>query len=551
MLLGIDVGGTFTDAVLIKDGRIISAAKKHTTNEDISKGLLAALDEVLSKIDKTSSIIKRVAISTTIITNAAVTNRLATTGIAVIPGPGYNCEEAFPVKPVIFEGYTDHRGGEFLPSFFSHEKIKELGKVDAVAVSAKFSVRNAHGENRLFEDIKKNGIKNIAKGHDMSGQLGFIRRTNSSYYTAATMDIFKNFIEGIKKALDSYSIKAPLYILKADGGTMIDTWAEKHTAEAFFTGPAASAMGVKALIEPREKAVSLDIGGTTTDIAFWEGALPLFAKRGARINGYPTSVRALQLHSLAMGGDSVVRRTGSGITIGPDRLGPAMALGGEWPTLTDAFLLLGLDEFGDIQKAEKAMSMLAKNGETPKDIAAMVMDEAISKMKNTIKGMIEDYAMQPVYRVADVVNDKPFAPEILIGVGGAAKAIVPMLAENMNIKFHVPQNAFVANAVGAALARPTIMADIYADTAAGEYVLPQRSLREKISRNFSRSDAEQILVEYLKCQAESLGMDFYGAETVWYEEFPVIRDSFRSGMRINMSMQLKPGVLYPVKGDGE
>lgn len=550
MFLGIDVGGTFTDAVLVKDGRIICAAKTQTTKEDVGKGLLTALGEVVGKAGSSMSI-ERVAISTTIITNAAATNTLDTAGIAVIPGPGYNCEDAFPVKPIIFEGYTDHRGEQALPSPFSHDKACALQGFSAVAVSAKFAVRNADSENDLSEHLRKNGVSNIVKGHEMSGQLGFIRRTNSAYFTAATMDLFGKFIAGIKKALADYAIDAPLYILKADGGTMIDKWAQKHTVEAFFTGPAASVMGVKALIDPSERAISLDIGGTTTDIAFWEGSLPLFAKRGARINGYPTSVRALQLRSLAMGGDSVVRRKGEIITIGPDRMGAAMALGGEQPTLTDAFLLLGLDEFGDVSKAEKAMKLLSKTDESEKDLAEKVMAVAIEKIRNTINDMIEEHSLQPVYKVDDVVNDRPFSPELLIGVGGAAKAIVPLLADNMGIKCLVPENAFVANAVGAALARPTIMADIYVDTALDEYILPQCSLRDRSGRNFSRNDAERILSEYLEREAKSLGIDFGGTETVWYEEFPVIRDSFRSGIRMNMSMQLKPGVLYSVRGAGE
>lgn len=549
MLLGIDVGGTFTDAVILQDKKIIAKAKKHTTHEDIAKGLLAALDAVVTQCPTTGNI-KRVAISNTLITNAVTAGKLPETAVCVIPGPGYNCEQAFPVTPVILNGYTDHRG-KLVAQADIEEELSKIKTSSPVALSAKFSVRNPKSELALAAKLALHGNTTIVTGHSMSGQLGFIRRTNSAYYTAATAGLFKAFLETVKAGLKKHSINAPLYILKADGGTMPAQWAQEHTVEAFFTGPAASVMGIKALLNPGKKCVSLDIGGTTTDIAFWENTLPLYAKRGAKINGYPTSVRAIHLRSIGIGGDSVVRRDNADITIGPERLGPAMALGGSNPTLTDAFLTLGYDNFGDKTKAEQAMSLLSKTNETVFETAQKILAKACTRIIKEIQDMIEEYALQPVYRVEDVVNEKKFMPELIIGVGGATPGIVPKLAELASLPYEIPPDAFVANAVGAAVAKPTIMADLRADTALGECILPQSGQHSKIDRNFSTADAKKLLSGWLEKEAQRLAVDFSGTQIVWLEEFPVIRDSYRSGNIINLSMQLEPGVLFSVKGDAE
>lgn len=544
MLLGIDVGGTFTDAVIIDCEKIIAKAKKHTTNPNIESGILQALDDVMQYCPDKAKI-KRVTISTTIVTNAVTTAKLPEVEVYVIPGPGLNCENAFPVKPIILQGYTDHRGKVTAPADYKKQTEHDV----PAAISAKFATRNAQSELALKNELTQKGKQNIIMGHNMSGQLGFIRRTNSSYYTAATSKLFYDFILTVKNGLHSHNISAPLYVLKADGGTMPAQWLEQHTVESYFTGPAASVMGIKALLDPAKNCISLDIGGTTTDIAFWENSLPLYSKRGAKIKNYPTSVRSLHLRSIGIGGDSLVQRRNKQIQVGPDRLGPAMALGGSYPTLTDAFLLLGYDTFGDKNKAEQAMQMIALACETPEQTAQKVLDVASASIIRTIKEMVEEYDLEPVYKVEDVVKAKSFMPELIVGVGGAAPGIVPQVAKLLGLKHEIPQNAFIANAVGAAVAQATLTADLRADTALGEGVLAQANKKIKIDKSFSAKDARNILHEWLEAKAKELGLDYTGTEVVWQEEFPVIRDSWRSGSIINLSMQLKPGVLFPVKGD--
>ncbi len=545
MLLGIDVGGTFTDAVLVEKGKVISQAKRPTTHENIMDGLLAALDAVLPAIAD-RPLLKRVALSTTLITNAVTAGRLPEVFLGVMPGPGANCEKSFPVSPHVVAGYIDHQGKIAAPPDIN--SLPDVTGYDAVAISGKFSVRNGANEQALAQAIGKG---HIVLGQDMSGELGFIRRTNSAYYTAATGRLLDVFSSAVREALEKRDINAPLYILKANGATMPLAWAKKHAVEAFFTGPAASALGIQALSPPKKRAISLDIGGTTTDIAFWDEGMPLTGRRGAAIGGYPTAVRALHLQSVAIGGDSVVKRECGRFTVGPQRLGPAMALGGGHPTLTDAFLTAGNASFGDLARAEYAMGQLAENGESAKDVAEKVMQTAIGKLSAVIENMLEEWALQPVYRVGDIVMGSEFKPELIIGVGGAAAGMTLPLGEFLGLPVTIPKGAFVANAVGAAVSPPGLVANLRANTALGQLHMPQAGVLKKIDKYFGMDEAKEELTCWLQEQARRQGIDFTGAQIVWQEQFPVVRGAYRSGVIIDLCMQLAAGVLTAVEGGGD
>ena len=544
LLLGIDVGGTFTDAVLIKDDVVFASVKTKTIHDNITLSVLSALDELINSCGDIT-IVSRVALSTTIITNAIVTGKVAKVSLVVVPGPGYNVSNAFPTPPFIVDGYTDHRGKAVWTLDTSDIIFDNLEQ--NVAVSAKFSVRNPESEYMLKKIIEEKTSASIVLGHDMSGYLGFIRRTNSAYFTAATTGLFKKFKASILDALKTRAITAPLFFLKADGATMPGEWAENHSVEAYFTGPAASVMGIRSLLSPKKRAISLDIGGTTTDIALWEDGAPVMSQRGAFIDGYPTSVRALNLRSVAVGGDSVLKKTGEIFSVGPERLDFAMALGGKFPTVTDAFVVLGYGDFGDVAKAKEAM-LLLDDKQTPETTAKKVMDIVIEKINKAIEEMLRDYALRPVYKVKDIVNEKSFTPEILIGVGGAAVGIVPYLSETLNLPFEVPQNAFVANAIGAAVARSTLTATLRADTTEKKATVVETDMDFSVSTGFTLENAKLMLFDCLKEEAMKNDIDFDGTEVIWAEEFPVVRGGYNMGRVINLSMELKPGVKVYVKG---
>ena len=278
MLLGIDVGGTFTDAVLLDNGnaatkgvaQVLAQAKVPTTHEDVLQCLLAALDAVLPQIEAAASKIERVVISSTIVTNALTENKLDPVFLAVITGPGMNIKGHVPVTPYYLTGYVDHRGK--ITAQIDWTKNRDLlnKKGSGVcAVSGKFAVREPRLEYQVEHELIKCGYKKVFLGSELSGELNFVRRTNSAYFAAQVYTLFAKFSQRIVRALEERGIKAPVHILKADGGTLPLEAAIQQPVEAVFTGPAASVLGIEALAAPLVNSISLDVGGTTTDISFW------------------------------------------------------------------------------------------------------------------------------------------------------------------------------------------------------------------------------------------------------------------------------------------
>lgn len=547
MLLGVDVGGTFTDAVLVNNGIIIKQAKVKTTQEKVLQGILQALDVVLLGNDP--EVISRVVVSSTIVTNALTEGKTEPVFLAVMPGPGMSTKGRFPTEPYLAEGYVDHRG-QIIKKAAVDEKIVEAmsrGKTVA-ALSGKFAVRNQRNEQDLRIQLKEAEFERIFMGSEISGELNFVRRTNSAYFSAAVYNKFKEFIGQVEDSIRSRGIRAQVQILKADGGTIPLAAALEQPVEAVFTGPAASVLGIEALDAPSVNAISLDVGGTTTDIAFWSDGFPLLANRGAKIAGYPTSVRAFHMRSIGLGGDSLIRKTDSGFEVGPERVGPAMAIGGKEPTLSDALITLGCVSFGDASKAREAMSSLAEADDNAEEIAEQIVLASVTKIENTITEMIKEWNLQPVYTVNDVIKGTEFVPEKLIGVGGGAPGLIPVLGLKMGLPVEIPVGAMVANAVGAAVSRPTLTATLRVDTTEGYYIIPEAGIREKIQRGFSRTKAEEILAAWLLEQADKWQMEARNVEVMAYEEFPTIHNYYTTGKIIYLKMQLKPGILHTVTG---
>lgn len=548
MLLGIDVGGTFTDAVVVDAGCVITKAKAPTTHNNLLEGILAALDKALTGIDQ--SLISRVALSTTIVTNALVEGRTDKVGLCLMPGPGADIAALVPDECCLLSGYIDHRGREVGPPLKEEaESACEVFKnCEVYAVAGKFAVRNPSHELAVAGWIRQKAKpRSITLGSRVAGGLNFWRRANSAFYNAAVWRQFNEFAAAIKAAVKQRGIAAPVYILKADGGTMPLETAGMLPVETIFTGPAASVLGIMAMAPVDRPAVSLDIGGTTTDIALWQHGLPLFAGRGAVINGYPTAVRAYRLKSVGVGGDSFVRRETGKIKVGPMRLGPAMALGGNNPAVSDAMIVAGLADFGDKKTAFDAMRQVAKHGQEPEAAAREVLSEAACIIRKAIMEMIEEQAAEPVYRVEDIVHNKRFVPELLVGVGGAAGGLVPVVAEMLEVQGIIPDGAMVANAVGAAVARPTIDITLRADTEQGLYTVAELGVQDKIpGRRFNLADCGELAKRYLRERAQQSGIPLSETEITQQEEFNLVRGFRTTGKIMTCRMQIKPGVLTEV-----
>lgn len=544
MLLGIDVGGTFTDAVVIGEQEIIAQAKVPTQHEDVLVSILQALDKVLAGISAGS--LQRVVISSTIVTNALAEDKIAPVFLAVMTGPGMNVRGKFPVEPYYVSGYVDHRGKITSPiDWTKHRDLLNRQGSGCCAVSGKFAVREPQNEYLLKQELKKCGYQKVFLGSELSGELNFIRRTNSAYFAAAVYKVFEKFCQRVLLALKQRQITVPVHILKADGGTLPLNAALNQPVEAVFTGPAASVLGIEALAAPDLNSISLDVGGTTTDIAFWEQGQPLMAKKGAVINGYPTAVRSFHMRSIGIGGDSRITKTDRGYQVGPQREGPAAAVGGSAPTLSDALIVAGYVNFGDAQKSWQALSAF---GEEPKAEAVKIVKTAVELIIDVIQEMLAAWAKQPVYTVDDVIRGTEFIPEQLIGVGGGAMGLVRAVGEAMRLPVKIPAGAMVANAIGAALARPTLSAGLRADTTDGFYIIPESGRRQQLPRGFNKKKAEAILEQWLHEQAEKWQLPGQETELISSEHFRTIHGYYDTGDIYNLRMQLKPGILHKICG---
>lgn len=576
MLLGLDVGGTFTDAVIIDGHRVVSTAKRRTTKDNLMQGIGEALDAVLDSCD--TSNIEQVTLSTTVVTNTIVEEKEQVVDLYVVTGPGRNVDDIFPVSPIYLQGYTDHRG--IVVERTSTDGVRGIARMvqersgtDLAAVSAKFGVRNPQEELSITETLQET-YNTISNGSLLSGSLNFPRRTISAYFNSAVTPVFTVFKKNVEDALSARNIKAPLHILKADGGSLPMEHMVSRPVETAFTGPAATVLGLSALgAIGNTHTVALDIGGTTTDISLWKQGKPLMTKNGVSIREYPSAVRSFAVTSVGIGGESVVRIVDGEITVGPERVGPSAALGGNEPTLGDALIVLGHASYGDAELAIQSLQQLAhllqanwKHGEcedalgnhnsekqwihnvSALDVAQLIVKKALETIQHGIDEVVRTENKRPVYVVADIVNPDVFVPAQIVVVGGTAPSLGPSLGEYLNLPVTIPENAAVANAIGAALALSTIELTVHVDTKRRLLVIPELGVKQQTC---TLKRAEQVVErakEALGEEALRLGLDkMQEVEVISIEDFPVVEGWQSMERLITVKVQLEAGVKHYVE----
>ena len=570
MLLGLDVGGTFTDAVIIDGHRVVATAKRRTTKDNLMNGIGEALDAVLEGYD--TSNIEQVTLSTTVVTNTIVEEKEQVVDLYVITGPGRNVDDIFPVEPIYLQGYTDHRGivVEHTPADAVRgiaNMVQARSGTDLAAVSAKFGVRNPQEELSITEELK-NTYHVISNGSLLSGSLNFPRRTISAYFNSAVTPVFTVFKKNVEDALSARNIVAPLHILKADGGSLPIEHMVSRPVETAFTGPAATVLGLSALgVIGNQHTVALDIGGTTTDISLWKHGRPLMTKNGVSIREYPSAVRSFAVTSVGIGGESVVRLKNGNLTVGPERVGPSVALGGIEPTLGDALIVLGHANYGDFNLASRALQDLADaiqatlqsnnvntlNNQltlikTSSDVARLILQNALETIQRGVDEVITVENKRPIYVVADIVNPDIFVPEHIVVVGGTAPSLGASIGEYMDLPITIPENAAVANAIGAALALSTIELTVHVDTKRRLLVIPELGIKQQ---NCTLKRAEQVVErakEVLSEEALRLGLDTaQEIEVISIEDFPVVEGWQSMERLITVKVQLAAGVKHYVE----
>ena len=573
MLLGLDVGGTFTDAVIIDGHRVVASAKRRTTKDNLMQGIGEALDTVLTGCN--TSNIEQVTLSTTVVTNTIVEEKEQVVDLYVVTGPGRNVDDIFPVSPIYLQGYTDHRG--IVVESTPLNAVRDIAKMvqshsgtDLAAVSAKFGVRNPQEELSITEELKdKYNI--ISNGSLLSGSLNFPRRTISAYFNSAVTPVFTIFKRNVEEALSIRNIKAPLHILKADGGSLPMEHMVSRPVETAFTGPAATVLGLSALgAIGEEHTVALDIGGTTTDISLWKHGKPLMTKNGVSIREYPSAVRSFAVTSVGIGGESVVRIVAGKITVGPERVGPSVALGGTEPTLGDALIVLGYANYGDVELAVQSMEALANSlpaslhdsstfdstnephqladSITASDVARLIVNKALETIQHGIDEVVTAENKRPIYVVADIVNPDVFVPAQIVVVGGTAPSLGPSIGEYLNLPVTIPENAAVANAIGAALALSTIELTVHVDTKRRLLVIPELGIKQQTCTLQRVEQVVERAKEALSEEASRLGLGKdQDIEVISIEDFPVVEGWQSMERLITVKVQLAAGVKQYVE----
>ncbi len=552
MRIGIDVGGTHSDGVLLDGSTIVAAAKTSTDHQNLLASIIKLLQVLLTGQDVAR--IRTINLSTTLTTNAIVTNKLSPVAVLVTAGPGIDPENyRIGTRFDIIPGSLNHVGSETnsLDEDYLAKVVDDCytAGIRHFALISKFSPRNPTHEEQMRQVVSQHDVA-ISCGHMLSGRLNFGRRINTTYFNAAVQTLAQNFADTLANSLAHFGLnQAEVNILKADGGTLPLKRALELPVQSIFSGPAASVMGILASTELAGDILMLDIGGTTTDIALFAAGQPLLEREGIDIGGHATLVRALRVHSIGIGGDSLLHVDALGVHCGPQRIGPCMAAEGPAPTLMDALNILGKAAFGEVERSFAGMGTLAsEHGLIAVELAEAALADAVRTMKRAAETLIEEVNSKPVYTIHEILTEQAIKPEKLVLIGGPAPVFQQILAEAMGMESICPPLASVSNAIGAALSRSTGSLHIQVDTSRGRLTAPTLNLVQKVPRSCSLDtsieNAKSLLLEDLN--AAGIHYNEEDMQVIQADSFNMVEQGYTMGKNMRVSVQIRPAVLAQV-----
>ncbi len=354
-LLGIDTGGTYTDAVILDEdrgsgsGEIIAKAKSLTTKHDLSIGIGGAVDAVLADGIGASDI-ALVSISTTLATNALVEGHGGRVCLILI---GFDdkalarggLDTAIGSDPVAFVagGFTATGARQAPLDLKAVERLlgEQMGQVQGFAVVAHFGTRDPVDELATRDLIRERTGLPVTCGHELASALGGPKRAVTTVLNARLSGMISNLIKATEAIAQDRGIDAPLMLVRGDGSLVSADFARARPIETILSGPAASLIGAAWLTGETDAVVS-DIGGTTTDIAILRGGRPSLSPGGAQVGEHETMVEAVDMITHGLGGDSAVRVDDSfratGVILGPGREIPISLLATQFPEIVPAKL---------------------------------------------------------------------------------------------------------------------------------------------------------------------------------------------------------------------
>jgi len=491
MIIGIDVGGTNTDAAIVSD-----EIKTIKLSNDVGIG------GILKEISKTADLKnEKVVVSTSWPLNLIISkfSEYQTLSL-VIPGPGLNYSE----YGVVLKGYINHRGDvvEEIDEV-EVERVVEENKFDNVAISSKFSVRNSYIEDRIYEIVKQfvDG-KKVTCSH-FAGGMNFPARINTTIVNAKIKETVHNLTELIKGYAGDF------YYFKGDGGIVPYQIVLENPSELYNSSPAAVALGARYLTGEKD-ALVVDIGGSSTDFVEIVGGMPRIVE-GIDIAGRKTLIRCVDSFSIPFGGDSLVD---------DGKIRPAydksIAFGGKEFTLTDALNCAGY-EIGDY-RASRAVECDAES----------VIEQYVSVVSSTIENI---------------------GCKKLIGTGYLAPYFIPEIARRVGVKHIIPEHYESANAVGVAVSKISLTLYARIDTEKG-FSAYNGIVDDCPFRVGSLPDDEEIL-EVVTEKVVEIARKFGATDEevgkvrpIYFNSFTVVRGGMKRGIIADVIVQIEPGIRY-------
>jgi len=348
--IGIDTGGTYTDAVAydFDAGAVLGAAKSLTTKEDLSVGILGALDSLPGGILREAGLIS---LSTTLATNACVEDRGGRAKLAFFGGNAdiindvggpYGLPRADEIY--IQECLTDLSGDiEREPDWELFEKKVSGGLFDGCCGAAVIEM-NAMKNGAVIERKARDALRScrgipVICGHELTNKLNCLQRASGALLNARLFPVIQEFLSAIKKAMDTRGIKASIVIVRSDGSLMSDEFAHLRPVETLLCGPAASALG-GTMLAGGDDGVIIDMGGTTTDIAFVKNRTPVNVRDGISVGKWRTFVNGLYVKTFGLGGDSAVHFSDGNMVLEDYRVVPLCAAAKRYPHVKDNLELI-------------------------------------------------------------------------------------------------------------------------------------------------------------------------------------------------------------------
>jgi N-methylhydantoinase A/oxoprolinase/acetone carboxylase beta subunit len=443
MRLGVDVGGTNTDAVLM-DGRTVVAEFKTPTTPDVTTGIVKVLEGLRGERSFDASEIDAVMIGTTHFTNAVVEARrlLPTAAIRL----GLPATAALPPMvdwpPRLREAlgghvFLCHGGHEFdgrpisaLDPDELRRAAEEIGKrgISTVAISSVFSPVNSEMEEQAANVLRESlpGVA-VSLSHEI-GRIGLLERENATILNACLRQLADQIPDALEEAVRAAGIQAPLFISQNDGTLMSVDYCRQYPVATFASGPTNSMRGA-AFLSGEADCIVVDVGGTTTDVGALQHGFPREASVEIEVGGVRTNFRMPDVLSVGLGGGSLVKPNGDDVEIGPESVGyeiteRALVFGGDTMTATDLAVAAGLYELGDVSRA--------------RGIDRRVVEAGVRR--------IFDRAAEVVDRV------KTSAEPLPVVVVGGGSILLPDAMEGAS-RVVKPDHFAVANAIGAAIAQ--------------------------------------------------------------------------------------------------